>query len=162
MKLYLGQNPSITVGKCPNCKQAYVQMTNEIYLDFTREEIYCVVFQEFHAHRTEKSAYVDATFGKFETDNEPGHITFTAQYSETDDGMAWGLLKSPRVSEFLGKRLSRTEALKHPKITAFWDIIDFISLNDPTFHWYTEHYLPGNAIKTKLQMRGLKRLYRNT
>jgi hypothetical protein len=42
------------------------------------------------------------------------------------------------VSPLFGERLDREQALKHPWIGEFWEVVDLVLLSDPTVHPYLD------------------------
>jgi hypothetical protein len=39
----------------------------------------------------------------------------------------------------IGRKLNRDEALGHPWLNAFWEVMDWLILNDPTLHEHVYH-----------------------
>jgi hypothetical protein len=116
---------------CPDCAGDRVIYTGEIGTD----EATVAVFGAFlYDHPGNPEVYVDATFGTFGSDDEAAyadHVTFGSRTGSLDEHPHFGCTlvtggeMAPEAA-FFGHRLTREEALAHPRLQEFWSVNDVI------------------------------------
>jgi hypothetical protein len=120
--------------RCDQCGRSYLLVRAFITRD---GGAYAIVFAACHVHEGE--AWIDVILGTFSSDDAPDHVTFGARVgpvagqadpAATAVPAAAGYSQSP----FWGIKLSRDEALAHPRIDEFWEIVDYVLLTDPVVH----------------------------
>jgi len=81
-------------------------------------------------------AWIDVILGTFGEGAPPDHLTFGCRVvPDTDSGVpvvtAVDAAAAFTYRPVMGRRLSRDEALEHPRIDDFWQVVDLMLLGDP-------------------------------
>jgi hypothetical protein len=117
---------------------------------------HAAVFIEAHTHNDELETYFTVVLG-VGASREDRHTTFSCRfgYLESIDGNACSLMDVPSTytDPFMGKKLTREQALKSTKLESVWTIVDYLVLSDMVLHDFFHH-----ANKSKL--KALLRLYK--
>ncbi len=95
---------------------------------------YAVYFAACHGH-PEHEAQIDVVLGSWGV--EPpvdDHLTFSCHLRSDSAMAADAALATTSDDPMLGERLSRAEALAHPRLPEFWAVVDFLAESDPTIH----------------------------
>lgn len=83
-------------------------------------------------------AYFDVIIGSWGANDNAGHVTFGCRVGPVEDGSIGATLIDPVFGQsgapIHGRVISRAEGLTHPMLAEFWEIIDFVLVNDPTVH----------------------------
>ncbi|GIH10990.1 hypothetical protein Rhe02_90570 [Rhizocola hellebori] len=105
---------------------------------------YAVYFAACYDHRGEvRETWVDVVFGTWGDGADYGdHVTFGCRFgpvSNSDLPAATAVDAAAVASDgpLYGHKLSREEALAHPRIADFWQVFDFVLETDPLVH---EHH----------------------
>ena len=94
------------------------------------------MFAACHVHDGEREAWIDVIQGTFSSDDASEHVTFGARVGPVAgqaDPAATAVPAGAAYSQspFWGIKLSRDEALAHPRIDEFWEIVDYGYRADP-------------------------------
>ena len=125
------QERTVRNKRCESCGDDFQHVTG-----FINDEggAYAVYFAACHAH-PEHEAQIDIVLGSWGV--EPpidDHLTFSCRL-RPDRAMAVdATLATLSDDPLLGRRLSREQALAHPKVSDFWMVVDFLAASDPTIH----------------------------
>jgi hypothetical protein len=139
--------------KCSNCQSRYLRLQRFI---LEGGDAYAYVVAEAHRHTGGPEIYFFCTIGTWDDDSpKDDHTTFSCRYGLVDgqEDYAFSLIDvdDDYTGSFVGKRLSRKAALKHPKIHEFWEVMDFLILSDLDIHDFLHH--PAKSyIKTRFRL----------
>ena len=122
--------------RCDHCGRSYLLVRAFITRD---GDAYAIVFAACHVHDGEREAWIDVILGTFSSDDASDHVTFGARVGPVAgqaDPAATAVPAGVAYSQspFWGIKLSRDEALAHPRIDEFWEIVDYVLLTDPAVH----------------------------
>jgi hypothetical protein len=130
-------------GNCPECDQLWEKSIGFVLFDEAATAVYTA---ESH-HSTEHSYVICEVILDDWTEGSRDRVVFAAQFVAPDNDQPWGWgLISPVVYAGLdlGRTLGRDLALQHPLVPAFWQVIDWLTENDPLLHRVVFHELPEN------------------
>ncbi len=122
--------------ECAECGDSYRRITGFI---LRHDEAFVAYFASLHQHRGAKEAWIDAIFGTWGEGIVDDHCTFGCRFGPVvgRDEPAATLVNAAipfRDSPLFGRKLTRAEGLTHPKLGDYWDVVDFILLDDPDVH----------------------------
>ncbi|WP_237700651.1 hypothetical protein [Janibacter sp. HTCC2649] len=105
--------------------------------------MYCVAKTALHDHDGQE-AWIDVVFGTFE-DGVDDHISFgcrvgPVEASPEPAATAVNAAQTYGDSAFWGQKLTREEALAHPRISEFWSVVDFLLVNEPLIEHHVHHH----------------------
>jgi hypothetical protein len=114
---------------CSSCGEAFQHVTGYIN---DEGGAYAVYFAACHGH-PEHEAQIDVVLGSWGVE-PPVHdfLTFSCRLQSDSAMAADAALATTSDDPILGQRLSRAEALEHPKLQEFWGVVDFLAESDPT------------------------------
>lgn len=100
---------------------------------------YAIAFVALHRHRSIREAWIDVIFGTFGENATHGHITFGCRVgpvegqAEPAASLVTGAI--PYGDQVIwGGKLTRDQALVHPRLPEFWEIVDYLLVNDDEIH----------------------------
>lgn len=104
---------------------------------------YAVFFASCYQHADVRESWIDVVFGTWGQDSHDDHLTFGCRFgpgvgSDLPGATAVDAASAAPDSSLFGHKLSRTEALAHPRLGEFWEVIDFVVATDPLVHQH--HY----------------------
>lgn len=105
---------------------------------------YAVFFASCYDHGGERESWIDVVFGTWGQGTEyDDHLTFGCRFgpvqgSDLSAATAVDAASVAPDSPLFGRKLSRAEALAHPRVREFWDVVDFVVGADPLVH--PHHY----------------------
>jgi hypothetical protein len=123
--------------ECAHChRQVRRIMQNVTRLDGST---FGVCFASLHDEPAVKDAWIDVILGTFGDGAPEDHVTFGCRIvpgsasrppviSAVDAAAAFG------YRPIMGLRLTREQALQHPRVDDFWTIVDLVLLADPEVH----------------------------
>jgi hypothetical protein len=122
--------------RCDHCGRSYLLIRAFITRD---GDAYAIVFAACHVHDGEREAWIDVILGTFSSDDASDHVTFGARVGPVAGQADPAATAVPAAaaysqSQFWGIKLSRDEALAHPRIDEFWEIVDYVLLTEPVVH----------------------------
>ncbi|MGH3163178.1 MAG: hypothetical protein ACRDPF_24970 [Streptosporangiaceae bacterium] len=97
------------------------------------------MFAACHVHDGEREAWIDVILGTFSSEDASDHVTFGARVGPVAgqaDPAATAVPAAAAYSQspLWGIKLSRDEALAHPRIDEVWEIVDYVLLTHPVVH----------------------------
>ncbi|MER7333676.1 MULTISPECIES: hypothetical protein [unclassified Micromonospora] len=115
----------------------------------TRDRLpYAVFFAACYNHAGVRESWIDVVFGTWGRDADyDDHLTFGCRFgpgagSDLPGATAVDAASVAPDSPLYGYKLTRAEALAHPKLSEFWEVIDFVVATDPLLH---EHHYGHRA-----------------
>jgi hypothetical protein len=134
--------PRIEQRQCPDCARRHESVTGFVLKDGTAHAVY---FAEWYPHSRE--AYLDVVLGAWHEADYPDQVTFACRFGhvEGNDEPAASLVSAgERRADhpMFGIRLDRTGALEHPRLEEFWEVADWLVINDQVLHDHVYH-MPG-------------------
>ena len=132
-------DPLVDRRRCPDCGNEHESVTGFVLKDGSAHAVY---YADWHPHA--KEAYVDVVLGSWEEPDYPGQVTFGCRLGHVDE-------QSPPAASLVtgganrsddalfGTKLDREAALAHPMLSEFWEVIDWLVVNDPTLHENVYH-----------------------
>jgi hypothetical protein len=142
MTLSFDGTPEITHRRCHECGGEHDSVNGFLLRDGSA---YAVYFAAWYPHKSE--AWIDVAIGSWEPPDYADHVTFGCRigYVESQSESASSLVHGGQVlsdSPMFGQKLNRDEALAHPWLNSFWEVVDWLILNDPTLHEHVFHMPP--------------------
>ncbi|WP_406041021.1 hypothetical protein OG799_33215 [Micromonospora sp. NBC_00898] len=104
---------------------------------------YAVFFAACYNHAGVAESWIDVVFGTWGQDTDyADHLTFGCRFgpgagSDLPGATAVDAAAVAPDGALCGHKLTRTEALAHPKLSGFWEVIDFVVTADPLLHQRT-------------------------
>ena len=119
---------------CSECDQTHETSTGFVLRD---DDAYAVYWVSWYPHHDE--AWLDLILGSWQEPTYDDHVTFGCRIGAVDGEpspectlVAGGQTRSDHV--MFGRKLTRDEALSHPRLKEFWDCVDWLVINDPVLH----------------------------
>ncbi|HEU4320011.1 MAG TPA: hypothetical protein VFS66_08010 [Acidimicrobiia bacterium] len=136
-----------TTRHCPDCGQSHESVTGFVLKE---DSAYAVYYVDWYPHSNE--AYVDAILGSWDGPGYDDNVTFGCRLGEVE-GYA-----GPQASlvtggaqrgdkPIMGTKLERDDALRHPLVAEFWELVDWLIVNDSLLHERVYH-MDGTAGST--------------
>jgi hypothetical protein len=120
---------TVRTKSCSSCGEDFEHVTG--YLK-DQDGAYAVYFAACHGHPGHE-AQIDVVLGTWGTDQPANdHVTFSCRLRPEGASADDATLATTSDSRALGERLTRADALRHPKVDDFWTVIDFLAASDPT------------------------------
>lgn len=124
---------------CDQCGRGYEFIRGFILND---DDAYAIYFAACHDHDGTREAWIDVILGTFTDENATDHVTFGCRVGhfpgQVEPAASAVHAAQPYCDRPIwGRKLTREEALAHPWAAAFWEVVDFVLLNDST----VEHHL---------------------
>jgi hypothetical protein len=122
--------------RCQDCGRDYILVKGHL---FKSEVPHAVYMAACHTHDGAREAWIDLVLGTFGNDDPSDHITFGTRVGPVDGQRepAATLVQGAIPygdSPIFGRKLTRDEALEHPRLPDCWEAIDFILMEDQTVH----------------------------
>ncbi len=119
---------------CPECGTDYTTVNGFVHKHGAARAAY---FAACHKHHAAQEVWIDAILGTWGQDRPDDHVTFGCRVGRVEGQAepAATLVAAASVlpsHSLFGRKLSREEALQHPWLREYWQIVDFLLLNDPT------------------------------
>lgn len=118
---------------CDACGHDYRSIVDFLLRD---GDAWAIVRAQLHRHDGDAITYVQATFGSLWDEHATDKVTFASRIGPVEGygGNEAGLLDAEEVeagSSVFGAQLTREQALEHPRVTEFWELLDWLALEDP-------------------------------
>jgi hypothetical protein len=144
--LHFDEPPTVQEQDCADCGSHYVLVKAFVARG---EDAVAVTYTALHAHEGVHEAWIDAILGTFGVDRTEDHVTFGCRVgpvSGQQEPAATLVDAAKPYSDrpIWGQKLSREEALTHPRLAEYWDIVDFVLVNDPA----VEHHVYAHGPST--------------
>jgi hypothetical protein len=107
-------------------------------------EPYALFFAACYDHGQERESWIDVVFGTWgQGTDHHDHLTFGCRFgpvagSDLPAATAVDAAFVAPDNALFGRKLSRADALAHPRIADFWQVVDFVVETDPLVH--PHHY----------------------
>jgi hypothetical protein len=132
--LSLEREPVVKSLQCDRCGRAYSQVTLFVYRD---GDAFAICYATLHGHDGTEETWFDVILGPLDQDEHPDRVTFGCRVGlvpgQEEPGAtltAGGVPFSNRP--LFGRKLSREDALAHPLLADFWEVVDLVLATDPT------------------------------
>ena len=120
---------------CADCGADYILVKGFVYDDNAAHAIY---FAACHDHADTHEAWIDVILGTFGESDATDHVTFGCRVGPIPGqlGPQASLVPAgvPYNDPIFGQKLTREEALAHPRLDDYWAVVDFVLTEDPTVH----------------------------
>ena len=128
--------------RCDRCGEAHDAATGFVLRDGAA---YAIYWADWYPHQQE--ALVDVILGSFEEPDFADNVTFGCRIGRVEGQAEPACSLTPggqsrSVKQLLGHKLTREEALQHPSLPSFWEVVDWLILNDATLHEHIFHIPP--------------------
>lgn len=127
---------------CRDCGRNYQRIVGFVYRD---GDAHAIFRAELHGHDDDREAWIDVTLDSdWEDPSEAGRVTIGWRVGRFGNNAepAASLVQSgvayPDATTF-GQRLSRDQALQHPNLGDFWEVVGFLLTNDPDLVHHVYH-----------------------
>jgi hypothetical protein len=143
MTFRLDGESTIDRSTCSDCGAEYL-LVKSFVLD--AEGPYAIAFTALHHHEGFE-AWMDVIFGSFDGDAiDDDRTTFGCRIgpvegSQEPAATAVAAAVPYRDSPTFGHKLSRDEALNHPRLPEFWQVVDFLLVDEPTINHHVYAHL---------------------
>lgn len=137
--------------KCTHCRSRYLYLYRTVQ---KAGKDYASVYIEAHTHHGELEAYFTVVLGIGSEQNDK-HTTFACRYGYVEDAgdFACSLIDVPETYDdpYVGKKLTRAQALKSPKLENVWNTVDYLLEYDIVLHDFFYH-TPKSKLKSLLHL----------
>jgi hypothetical protein len=132
---------------CPECGEPFQRVAGLIHED---GDAYAVYFASCY-HHGEHEAWIDVIFSATWQDGVDDHETFGCRVGPVkgQPDPAASLVTGAGAfgdSSMFGRKLTRDEALAHPRLREFWAVVDHVLVNDQVVRDHV--YGPGAVLAT--------------
>jgi hypothetical protein len=132
----LDPDGEVSQSHCEGCGRNYTLAKGFVYRD---DFPYAIYFAACHDHEGQREAWIDVILGAFGEEDWTDHVTFGARVGPIPGqaSPAASLVQAARPygdSPMFGQKLSREEALSHPRLPDTWEVVDFVLLSDEVVH----------------------------
>lgn len=140
MVLALDGDSEVREERCDSCGEQFLLITTFIARDDTA---YAVAKTALHDHG-EPEAWIDLVLGSWH-EGADDHLTFGCRVGPVSGAPSPGATAVDAAqpyedSGFWGRKLSRAEALGHPRLAEFWETVDFLLVSEPTVTHHVYHH----------------------
>lgn len=145
MSLFLDGDSTIQHDTCHECGAKYTLVKS-----FVLDEVgpHAISFSALHLHDGVSEAWIDVIFGRFEGDAaSDDRFTFGCRVGPVDNSLEPAATAVNAAVPYadranFGHKLSREEALAHPRIRDFWEVVDFLLVNEPAVNHHVYAHRP--------------------
>lgn len=135
-RLGFDEEPDRQERVCAECRQAHRLIRSFIKRG---DAANAIAFTALHRHGGQSEAWIDVILGTLGEDTSDDHITFgcrvgpvVGQSEPAATLVAAAIPYSDRP--IWGRKLSREEALVHPRLAEYWEVVDFLLVSEPETH----------------------------
>jgi hypothetical protein len=144
--LSFDEPPTIQEKDCAGCGRHYPLIKGFIVRDGVAAAI---TFTALHTHDEQREAWIDAILGTFGDDTPDDHLTFGCRVGPVanSDEPAATLVAAAEPygsSSIWGQKLTRDDALAHPRLQEFWEIVDYVMVADSVVHHHVYGHEPSS------------------
>jgi hypothetical protein len=112
---------------CERCGRSYDHINGLVHEDGDAHSIY---FAACHGH-PEHDAWIDVVLGTWGDNDVQDHVTFSCELRSEGAAAVDATVAVEGASDLFGRKLTRDEALGHPLVETFWQVVDLIAVQDP-------------------------------
>ena len=140
MTLTFDGDSEVREDACESCGKQYLLVTSFIARDGAA---YAAAKTALH-HHDGQEAWIDLVLGSWH-EGADDHLTFGCRVgpvvgSPDPAATAVDAAQPYGESPFWGQKLSRAEALGHPRLDEFWQAVDFVLVSEPTINHHVYHH----------------------
>jgi hypothetical protein len=141
---------------CDDCGAPQTRITGFVLRD---GGAYAVYFASCY-HHDGHEVWIDAIFSPTWLDDVDDHYTFGCRVGpiEGQDEPAASMVDAASIrsdSALFGHKLSREEGLAHSQVDEFWELVDFLLVNDPDVAVHMGYVPPPGHTSVESQIRSL-------
>jgi hypothetical protein len=119
--------------ECGQCERPYLLARSFV---LSEGSAYAVVFAACHRHGDGNEVWIDAILGSFGGGDSSDHVTFGCRVGSVQGQRAPAATAVDAAQPYSdqpiwGTKLTRAQALEHPRVTEFCELVDFILIADP-------------------------------
>lgn len=131
-----GARESRTV-ECAHCQRQVRRVMRSITIDHS--STFGICFASLHEDEDAKEGWLDVILGTFGEGGLSDHVKFGCRVTPASGSNGPVIAAVDAASAFayqpvMGQRLTREQALSHPRLEDFWAIVDLMLLLDPEVH----------------------------
>ena len=133
-------DPTTHLRRCGDCEVEHEAVNGFVLRDGSA---YAIYFADWYPHQQE--AWIDVILGSFGEEHYPDNVTFGCRVGEVvnSNEPAATVVEAATVrpeSAIFGRKLDRGTALAHPRLSDFWEVVDWLIVNDPMLHRELFHF----------------------
>ncbi len=122
--------------ECAQCGRSYRLIKTFIRLG---GDTHAVAYTALHCHSAVPEAWIDVILGTFGENTTDDHITFGCRVGpiegQTEPAASLVAGAIPYGDQAIwGQKLTREKALRHPRLKDYWEVVDYLLVNDPEIH----------------------------
>ena len=121
--------------RCDCCQAPVERVRNHVHRDGTAIAMYSADCFHHYPGATPE-VVVDVVLGTWDPVDHTDHVTFACKFREVDQSSLHpaGQLVPPVCGSgaLNGRVLEPEEARVHPRLSEFWEVVEFVVLHDPT------------------------------
>lgn len=135
-RLVLDGEPNRQDLACAECGRNYRLIKAFIRRD---GDAYAIAFTALHKHAADDEAWIDVILGTFAENTTDDHLTFGCRVGRIDGQIQpAATLVAGAIAygdePLWGQKLTREQALVHPRLHEYWEVVDFVLVGDPEIH----------------------------
>ena len=144
MPLAFVEPPTIQEQDCAGCGRHYPLIKGFIARD---GDAAAIAFSALHVHDGQREAWIDVILGTFGDDDASDHVTFGCRVGPVANSDEPAATLIPAAQPYgngpiWGHKLIREEALAHPRLPQFWEVVDFVLIADSAVHHHVYGHQP--------------------
>lgn len=144
VSLAFDEPPTIEKKDCRGCGRHYPLVKSFVVRE---QSAVAITFAALHAHEGVREAWIDGVLGSFADEGANDRVTFGCRVGpvEGQEDPAASLVQAAEPygdTSFWGRKLTRDEALVHPRLSDFWEVVDFVLVSDPVVHHHVYGHEP--------------------
>lgn len=145
--LAFDEAPTIQEQDCSGCGRHYPLVKALVKRD---GDAHAVAFCALHTHDDVREAWIDVILGTFGGGATPDNLTFGCRVGPVggqDEPAATAVDAAEPYGDnpIWGRKLGRQDALAHPRLAEFWQVVDFILVADPVVHHHVYGHEPDRV-----------------
>ena len=123
--------------ECAHCHRQVHRVMR--YITSDHSSTFGICFASLHEGKEANEAWLDVILGTFGEGAPTDHVTFGCRVTPSSGSDGPVIAAVDAASAFIyrpvmGQRLTREQALSHPRLADFWAIVDLMLLFDPEVH----------------------------
>ncbi len=135
MTLAFDEPPARQQLDCGSCARRYTVVKALVRRD---GDAYAVAHASLHVHGSPET-WINVALGSFSEERDDDRVTFGCVVGvfEGRDEPSAGLVRAAQEygdTPLWGRKLTRDEALAHPRLPEFWEVVDFLLVHEPAVH----------------------------
>lgn len=106
-----------------------------------RDDAHAIFYAACHEHDGSREVWVDVALGEWD-EALSDQVTMACRVWREGASLVTPTVAAAGRGDFFGRKLTRDEAIEHPRLEAFWAVVDHVLTNDPTV---SEHFYGSSA-----------------